>query len=339
MQFVFDVIVPLQTDTRYLHQCVSVPRHKKSEHKPYIGKTKQDHTARTHVQVYFSTIMDQMRWITDNSFITIGDTTFRQLMLPQGARGSPPLAIALGIQLVWTQRQRLLSVSGHTELPTLTPTEWPLAPQNLRVARLFSNCIRQYIDDVGVLLPILENVPTTRDDADMLMDLLESQSPELTLMPTFPHPLSLEQQLDAPGSWAHKYLETYVKVTAHYASLQHFQKDLDDLKDDDTRVSHMQDSRSHLLSTEHWLPMAIGGFARAVQCVDIGQHMRQHNASLALIRTAESQRQHGIPRSTTLRALDRRHSRHLRNGDISAVNAVQHTLDLLRNRHRPSSIP
>ena len=39
---------------------------------------------------------------------------------------------------------------------------------------------------------IITNIPSTADDVDLLMDLLENDVPILTGMPTFPSPFSLE---------------------------------------------------------------------------------------------------------------------------------------------------
>ena len=183
-------------------------------------------------------------------------------MIPQGARASPPHAIALGIHLVALQLLRLLHPLGYERLPTLTDAAWVTAPQRLRVACLFAHdiVVRQYIDDVGSLSPVIAGVASIAEDAALLVDLLEGDLPVLTGMPTFPSPLSLELQGDGPGSWGRKYLETYVAISPEgYPSLEHFQKDLAALRDPDSYISHMQDSGSHLLSVAHWLPIVIGG--------------------------------------------------------------------------------
>ena len=324
----------MQSNLRYMHKCVTVPRNKHSELKPYIGRAHADHSTRTHVQVYFSTIMNHMEWVTDNSYITIGNSTAKQLMLPQGARASPPLAIALGLYLVHQQLQRLLNPLGYTKLPTLSGREWTQAPQRLRVARLFASCVRQYIDDVGSLTPVLSGVPSTTDDADLLLDLLEHPTPLLTGHPTFPAPLSLELQTDGPGSWGRKYLETYVAISSSgYPSLEHFQKDLASLRNPSSHVSHMQDAGSHLLTDAHWLPIVIGAIARAVQCCDPGP-ARRHNVMLAVTRTCHSILRHGIPYSIVLRALVRRQSKYVRVHDYAAAAAVNDTITKFRRRGR-----
>lgn len=325
------MLVPLQPNRRFQHKCVTVPRNKRSELKPYIGRARADHGVRTHVQIYFSTIVAQMEWVTANSYITIGDSTAKQLMLPQGARASPPLAIALGIHLVALQLQRLLSPLGYDRLPTLPAARWAAAPQRLRVARLFARVVRQYIDDVGSLCPIITNVPSTSDDVALLMDLLENDVPVLTGMPTFPAPLSLELQTDGPGSWGRKYLETYVATSdTGYPSLEHFQKDLAALRDPTSYISHMQDSGSHLLSGAHQLPITIGGLARSMQNTDTGP-ARRRNGALALTRTSHANLRHGVSLRLILHALHRRHAQHLRKRDYAAAAATNDTTTKLRH--------
>ena len=152
----------------------------------------------THVEIYWSTLVAQLRWVVANAFIRIGNKITRQLTVPQGAHESPSLAAALVIVYVAVKIERLLLLGGETIMPSLTPAEWRTANIYLRVARLLMNCVAEYVDDVGVLIPVLQSVPQTLLDAALAISEIHDNAPILSRQPTFPDPLVLKREIAGP---------------------------------------------------------------------------------------------------------------------------------------------
>jgi hypothetical protein len=60
--------------------------------------------------------------------------------------------------------------------------------------RLFSTCVTMLVDDAAVCLPYLNSVPSTLHVAQDVHDQIYGKVPRLTQAPTFPSPLSLDEQ-------------------------------------------------------------------------------------------------------------------------------------------------
>ena len=165
-------------------KCVSTPKAKHQDRKPYLGNLK--HSTDTYVQVYPSTIIRQAQFNTKNAYIRIGNDLAKQNTLAQGEHGSPLGAQCVSLMDIDLKHLRLLHMArGPTTPLTCTVT---------RVTRLLCVCVAQLMDDIATLIPYFTDDPTTISDADMAISEIYDERPTLTGVPTFPAPLILEKQ-------------------------------------------------------------------------------------------------------------------------------------------------
>ena len=150
------------------------------------------------MQIYWSTIVEELRWVVANAYIRIGNKVTLQLTVPQGAHVSPSLAMALVIVHVAMKIERLLTMGGVSALPLLDPAGWRTANIFLRVARLLMTCVAEYVDDVGALIPIVLDAPTTLLEAALALSEIQDLCPVLSGIPTFPPPLVLKREVAGP---------------------------------------------------------------------------------------------------------------------------------------------
>ena len=166
-------------------QCVTTPKVKSQEQKPYLGASHHEETS--HAQVYPSVIIDQCVFATDNAFVQCGNRLAKQKTLAQGEHGSPLAAQCTSVMYVDLKHTRLRAmiaagVPGHTMTDTLT-----------RVTRILTTCVAQLMDDIATLAPYFTDDPESAQDIVLALSEIYHSRPILTGVPTFPAPLELEQ--------------------------------------------------------------------------------------------------------------------------------------------------
>jgi hypothetical protein len=179
-------MVSRMTGDEWSAGCVTTPKRKSQEERPYLGTSRHD--LKTHVQVYMSTIIKQCIFATGNAFIQIGNKRARQLTIPQGEHGSPLAAQCVSIMHVDMKRIRLQHIAENAATQDDTA-------RVRRLMRILETCVSQLMDDIAALIPYFTTDHASRDDVRRALSEIYDAHPATSGVATFPAPLILEMSV------------------------------------------------------------------------------------------------------------------------------------------------